>query len=224
LALAEQFAGLFDDAASHNLEALALAEEISAVDDIGLLSANLCLTLRQTDRLIEGLAYGRKGAEVLKSLQIQRQEGQARNRIGHTLLALHRWDDADAAYADALAVWEPLQHPNRYEAVAGRAVAAFHLNRRDEALALIDEALSFVEHEGLQGIVEPVLLLLNCAAVLRRVGQAERAQGALQRAETWLRAIAGRISDEGVRQSFVNRPDNRELERRLGTTLAESCP
>ncbi len=215
LALGEQFAGLFDEAAGHNLEALSLAEEISAIDDVGLLSANLCLTLRQTNRLNEGLAYGLKGADLLKSLGIQRQEGQARNRVGHTLLALRRWIDADAAYAQALAVWEPLQHPNRFEAMAGRAVTAFHLNRRSEALSLVDETLTLVERAGLQGVVEPVLLLLNCEQVLRRTGQMARAQQTLQQAAAWINTIAGRISDDRLRQTFLNRPDNQAVARRL---------
>ncbi|MBI1294234.1 hypothetical protein GC175_04665 [bacterium] len=220
LALTEQFAGLFEDAAAHNLEALAIAEEIGAMDDVGLLSANLCLTLRQTGRLSEGLAYGVKGAELLRRLRALRQEGQARNRVGHTLLSMHRWAEAAEAYAEALAVWEPLQHPNRIEAVAGRAIAAFHLNRSDEALALVEETLSFVARAGLQGAVEPVFLLLNCEDVLRGVGQVDRAQQALQLADDWIRRIAARISDESIRRVFLARPDNRELWQRLAQTTA----
>jgi predicted ATPase/DNA-binding SARP family transcriptional activator/tetratricopeptide (TPR) repeat protein len=222
LALAEQFAGLFDTAASHDLEALALAAEISAMDDVGLLSANLCLTLRQTDRVAEGLAYGRTGVEILNSHKILRQEGQARNRVGHTLLALQCWDDAHRAYGEALGVWETLEHPNRYEALAGQAVAAFHLNRRDEATRLVEEALSFVKTAGLQGIVEPVLLLLNGETVLSGLGQKERALAVLQQAQAWIEQIAARISDEAIQRAFLKRPDNNRLSDRLRTAMAGS--
>ncbi|MEZ4641010.1 MAG: tetratricopeptide repeat protein, partial [Caldilineaceae bacterium] len=199
LALIEQFAGLYPAAVEHNLEALSLAEEINALDDLGLLSANFCLMLRPMGKLEEGLAYGQRGAQILHGLGIARQEGQARNRIGHTLLALRRWDEAYAAYAAALTVWEPLQHPNHIEAVAGRAVAAHRLGDHHEALRLVDEALSFVESNGLIGVVEPVLLLLHCEDVLRGLGESTRAGQVLQTAISWVDTIAGRISDEDVR-------------------------
>ncbi len=143
IALAEQFAGMYPQAIAHNLEGLALAEKIGAADDMGLLKANLCLSLRQHGDYAEALAYGVEAIAILQKLGITRQEGQARNRVGHTLLALERWSEADAAYGDALRVWEPIQHPNLYEAVAGRAVAAFCLGRRAEALAAVRVCVGF---------------------------------------------------------------------------------
>jgi DNA-binding SARP family transcriptional activator len=222
LALAEQFAGLYTEAIQHNGEALALAEKINAYGDAGLLKANLCLTLRQAGQLKEALAYGLEGIETLRQLGLSRQEGQARNRVGHTLLALQCWDDAHRAYGEALRVWETLEHPNRYEALAGQGVAAFHLNRRDEATRLVEEALSFVETAGLQGIVEPVLLLLNGETVLSGLGQKERALAVLQQARAWIEQIAARISDEAIQRAFLKRPDNNRLSGRLRTAMAGS--
>jgi hypothetical protein len=142
-------------------------------------------------------------------------EGQARNRVAHTLSALERWDDAYAAYAEALAVWESLQHPNRFEAKAGRAVAAGQLARTDESLALAGEVVDCVATAGLQGLVEPVSLSLNCAAVLTETGQPDRARQVVQQAAAWVQMIAGRISDGEIRKSYLhNRPDNQLLASR----------
>jgi tetratricopeptide (TPR) repeat protein len=203
LALAEQFAGLYTEAIQHNKEALALAEKINARGDAGLLKANLCLTLRQAGQFEQALAYGLEGIETLRQLGLARQEGQARNRVGHTLLALERWADAHTAYAEALAVWDTMQHPNRIEALAGRAVAALEMGKKEEALALIDEVSTFVSDQGLVGIVEPVLLLCNCARVFKGCDQPQQARRALIQAETWIVQIAGRISAEDVRTAFV---------------------
>ena len=219
LALAEQFAGLYAEALAHNLAALAIAEEMGDVDEIGLLKANLCLTLRQQGDLAAALAYGLDAVKILHTLGSFRIEGQARNRVGHTLLALERWEAAYAAYGEALALWERLQHPNRYEAVAGRAVAALRLSQADEALALVEEVLDFAASTGLTGIVEPVLLLLNCEAVLAADGQTDRARQILRQAVDWVETVAHRISDDRVRMSFLhNRPDNQRLQSRIAAT------
>ncbi|MFZ1757345.1 MAG: hypothetical protein WAU10_26600, partial [Caldilineaceae bacterium] len=120
---------------------------------------------------------------------------------------------ADAAYAQALEVWEPLQHPNRYEAVAGRGLTAWRLGHRAEALALAEEAIAFVQTEGMVGIVEPALLLLNCHRVFAEAGEKKRADWSLQRAVDWVETIAGRISDEAMAAAFRNRPDNQIVAR-----------
>jgi tetratricopeptide (TPR) repeat protein len=216
LALAEQFAGLYPAAIAHNLEALAITRKVGATDDEGLVQANLCLTMRQSGDWEQGLAYGLAAIAVLEEVKWARGLGQARNRVGHTLLALERWADAYAAYEEALLVWAPLQHPNRYEALAGRAVAAARLGKQEDALALVAEVLEFTATAGLAGIVEPVLLLLNCATVLGDAGQTAQARDALLQADAWVQTIAGRISDDAVRAAFLHqRPDNQRLCDRL---------
>jgi len=217
LALAEDFAGLYAASIVHSQEALALAKEIGAVHYIGLIKENLCLTLRHSGRLDESLSYGLESIEVMQRLKMVRLEGQARNRVGYTLLDMKRWADAYAAYGEALVVWKTLPYPNRYEAMAGRGVAALHLGKKAEALALVEEALVFVESQEMYGIVEPVLLLLNCATVLSDAGQTVRAQQALAQASAWVQMIADRISDDAVRDVFLHqRPDNLRLRDLLG--------
>lgn len=217
LALAEQFAGLYADAVSHNQAALTIAEEMGDTDYIALLKANLCLTFRQQGALTAALDDGLAAVASLRTLGNRRIEGQARNRVGHTLLALERWVDAEVGYREALIVWEPMQHPNRYEAVAGRAAALWQLGRAAEALPLAQEVLTFVSAAAeMSGIVEPVLLLLNCAAVLAGCGEQRSAQQALQYANAWVQLVAGRTSDDAVRTAFLARPDVQTLSRRVG--------
>ena len=219
MALAEQFAGLYPAAIAHNLEALAICRAIGAFEDAGLLQANLCLTMRQSGDWEQGLHYGVTAIAVLEEVKWARGLGQARNRVGHTLLALERWADAYAAYGEALVVWAPLQHTNRYEALAGRAVAAARLGKQEEALALVAEVLNFTETAGLAGVVEPVLLLLNCATVLGDAGQTAQAREVLLQADAWVQTIAGRISDDAIRAAFLHqRPDNQRLRSRLAAS------
>jgi len=215
LALAEQFAGLYAEAVMHNQAALAIAEAIGDADESALLKANLCLTLRQQGALTAALDYGLAAVASLRTLGNRRIEGQARNRVGHTLLTLGQWALAARAYEEALAVWAHTQHPNRYEAVAGRAVALAHLGQPAEAVALVQEVLTFVDTHELVGIVEPVLLLLNCATVLCAAGQMAQAAATLQRGAAWVEMVAERISDEAVRHAFLQRPDVQRLAEHL---------
>ncbi len=223
-ALAEQFSGNYAAAIAHNLEALAIAEEIGDIDEMALLKADLCLTMRQSGALSGALAYGLEAIDMLVSLGNKRIEGQARNRVGHTLAVLARWADAYAAYGEALSVWATVQHPNRYEAIAGRAVAALQLGQRSEALALVEEVLNFILGNGVIGIVEPVRLLLNCEAVLTGVGQGEHGHQVLLQAKNWVQTIASRISDDNVRATFLDsRPDNQLLKSRVSSLLDKRC-
>jgi len=76
--------------------------------------------------------------------------------------------------------------------------------------------LDFVAASDLAGIVEPVLLLLNCETVLTGLGQIAAARQVLTQADAWVQTVAARISDEAVRAAFLdNRPDNQVLQRRL---------
>lgn len=219
IALSEQFAGMYDRAIAHNEEALTLADAIGAADDVALLQANLCLTMRQSGELEQGLIYGQNAVEGLRALGHARMEGQARNRVGHTLSARARWAEAYAAYGEALVVWAPQEHSNRFEAIAGRAVTAYQLGRREEAVALVAEILDYVAENGLLGLVEPILLLLNCETVLTATGQNEKARQVLRQAEAWVQMIADRISDDEVRHAFLhNRPDNQLLNTRSAST------
>ena len=94
-------------------------------------------------------------------------------------------------------------------------MALYHLGRQPEALALVQEVLTFVAAADLVGIVEPVLLLLNCETVLTGYGEGAVAQQPLQRAADWVQMVAGRISDDGVRTAFLARPDVQALQCRL---------
>ena len=123
--LAAWFAGMYPEALEYNHKALALAEEIGDREGIGLLKANLSMSYRNAGDLEKSLAFGIEAVPLLDELAVRRIEGQARNRVGHTLLALERWQEADEMYASALEVWHPLNNPNLYEAKAGRLSPPF---------------------------------------------------------------------------------------------------
>lgn len=220
IALAEQFAGMYPQAIAHNREALALAEQAGAFNDAGLLKANLCLTLRQTGSYTEALDFGLQAVQALNAMGLSRMEGQTRNRVGHAYLKLQRFGEARLAYEAAFALLDTLHHPNRFEASAGLAVALLHLGQREQALEQINHVLAYVETEGLSGLVEPALLILNCEAVLNALGQLQRAENALKLGYQWVQTIAERISDSEMQDSFLHKKtDVCQLRLRLNAYL-----
>ncbi|MCB2010034.1 MAG: hypothetical protein KDF64_05435 [Geminicoccaceae bacterium] len=204
LALCEQFIGLFDQAIAHNREALIDAEAIGAFDDMGLLHANLCLTMRQTGDFDEALVHVLQGITFLRRTGLLRMEAQARNRQGHVLRELGRWSEAEAAYDAALALWAELAHKNRHEAHAGRAVVLARTGRIGEALAIADRLADPQLQDDLKAVVEPVLLLRNLCEVFRLADDHARADHARKRAAEWIGRIASRISDDDLKDHYLD--------------------
>jgi predicted ATPase len=210
------FMGRYQEAKELTTAGLALAEEVEDREGVGLLQANLCLINRNLGDLDQALSHGETAIALLQKLGAKRMEGQARNRLGHTLLAQRRWQEAEHAYRDALATWQSLANPNMYEAKAGQAVALLSLGQPDEARQLVDEVLEFTMGDALKRVVEPILLLLNCETVLAATGQSARAVATLQQAQTWMETIASRNDDVSVRGHYWhNIPAHIELRQRL---------
>ncbi|WP_029041903.1 BTAD domain-containing putative transcriptional regulator [Cucumibacter marinus] len=204
LALSEQFAGLLEESLAHNREALAEAEEIGAMDDIGLLCANLCMVLRKAGDLEGALAYGKRGVDVLGRLRLTRMSCMARNRVGHVLVALGRWAEAEAVYVEVARVWETLGHSNVHEAHAGRAVAMAQSGRLEEAEALADSVLDHVLEQGTQGLVEPVLLLWGLSRVYGLAGKEEKRQQVRALAEKVVARASAVIGDEELLRRYLD--------------------
>jgi len=214
--LAACLAGMYPQALEFSHAALAIAGEIEDRFGEGLLKSNLCMIYRNAGDLPRSLDMGTEAVERLGELGTRRLEGQARNRLGHTLLALERWQAADEMYAAALGVWALLDNPNIFEAKAGRAVSALRLGRAAEALDLVFDVMAFARGDALRQVVEPVLMLLNCETVLKETAHAARAAEVLAQAKDWMDTIASRNDDESFRRAYLdNVPANQRLRERL---------
>jgi tetratricopeptide (TPR) repeat protein len=126
LSLAAWFAGLYDDALHYLQAALSLAEEVGDREAVGIIRRNRCLVQRNIGNLEVALVQGQAALVPLQESGMHRFEGLCRNRIGHTLLVLDRSGDATIMYTAALALWQRLNNPNRFEALAGLAAALQH--------------------------------------------------------------------------------------------------
>lgn len=196
------FARRHADAIAYASEGLALAEATGDQEAVGLLGSNLCLIHRVAGHPAQAIAYGEAALPTIQSLKNRRMEGQCRNRLGHALLALGRAAEAEAMFRQALAVWDALENPNRYEALAGHAAALLALGRAAEAAVLVEEVLAFAIGDAPQRVIEPMLLFRYCVQVLTAGGESARARAVQAQAQAWVERIAARNTDPAVGAAY----------------------
>ncbi len=201
--LALDFSGYFQQAIEHYAESLTISEEMNDVEGAGLLHANICLARRRMGDLAGARESGAKGIEMLSKLGARRMEGQARNRFSHTLFAIGNYEAAYTAYQAAVTCWQRQENANIYEALAGLAASAGQLGHFDEAQALVERVMTFAQADNLHKVVEPCLMMLNCASALRALGDQAQVETALRLASDWIQTIADRISDPAMRQHYI---------------------
>jgi len=131
---------------------------------------------------------------------------------GHALLGLGRLVEAADAYQQCLTLRRELgQSHMAMEALAGLANVYKTQEFLDKALSTIEEILTYLETETLDGADEPSLVYLACYRVLEAC-EDPRAQDILNIAYNLLQESAAKISNEEFRRSFLeNVAANREI-------------
>jgi tetratricopeptide (TPR) repeat protein len=123
--------------------------------------------------------------------------------LGHARVGLGRLEEATDAYGEALAVHrESQEHYRANEPLAGLARIALAQGDRHQAQAHVEEILSYLETSTLDGALEPLRVYLTCYRALQ-ANDDPRAHTILQEAHRFLQQLAGKISDEEERRSFL---------------------
>jgi biotin operon repressor len=87
--------------------------------------------------------------------------------------------------------------------LAGLARIALAQDRMSDALARVQEILSWISVHGIDGIDYPLLVYLTVYRVLAQAGEAEQAREILDEAHTLLKERAGKLEDEDLRSLFL---------------------
>jgi tetratricopeptide (TPR) repeat protein len=147
----------------------------------------------------------------LQALRITQETGNRSRqatmwmKLGHALLGLEQPEEATEAYRESLALRRELDQPNlATEPLAGLARVALAQGDLARAQACVEEILSHLETGTLHGTISPFEVYLTCYRVLK-ASQDPRAQEILNTAHDRLQEWAARITDEGLRRSFLER-------------------
>jgi class 3 adenylate cyclase/tetratricopeptide (TPR) repeat protein len=131
--------------------------------------------------------------------------------LGHAMADMEHLEVATIAYNRALSLRRDMKQLGpAIEVLAGLAYVAILQNNPKQALAHLEEVLSWLETKGMAGLDNPFWVYLRSYNVLNLASNhasapAERAQAILARAYTTLHEQAARLSHEKVRHNFLSK-------------------
>jgi predicted ATPase len=153
----------------------------------------------------EALPYATRCHQVACERGSRRYEGYALLYMGNALAGLGRWSEANAAYADALQLYQLLDiQPLVAEAQAGLARVALMQGDRTAALTWVEKILAILAASPTIGLDEPFQIYLTCCHTLTANAD-PRAMVVLERGAKELFRYAEQITDSELRRSFLER-------------------
>lgn len=150
-----------------------------------------------------------RALEIAEDLDDRRQIGYALTRMGHTLTALGRFDEAAAALQKAFQLHCALQQTNRsIYPLAGLAKLAQRQGELAHAQQIVEQILGHLATRCLDATDEALQVYLTCFEILQAAGDA-RSAALLQMAREQLQRRAATIADDAARKLFWSAPLHR---------------
>jgi tetratricopeptide (TPR) repeat protein len=165
--------------------------------------------------------HGQRALRVAREIDDRLRQGLVLTHLGRALAGLGRMDEAAASFREAAAVHREMAHPHlSVEALAGLAEVVLTQGDGEQARALVDKVLAYLQDSSQAGPGDPTWLYLSCYRVLHAGGD-PRAAELLAAAQRLLLEKATTIADEDLRRSFLeNVPAHREVVRLCGLPAA----
>ena len=160
----------------------------------------------------QGLALARLAWDITVAVEARDQETMALIQLGRAEFALGRFAQAKQRFGEALGVALDIDHPRRYDAMAGIARVAMAQDDLTTAMREVTRLIAHVEAGGtFAGVESPRLVELTCDQVLEKVGDGCASEW-IERAHADLQTAALAINDARARQAFLTQvPLHREL-------------
>jgi tetratricopeptide (TPR) repeat protein len=173
----------------------------------------------------QALAYATEGWQRGQTGRPPEVQAYALIGIGHAQRQLGELAAATTAYQQAFDLYTTIQRPDlAAEAQAGLAALAQQQGDRQRAVGLVEAVLAQLAAQPISGQDEPFFLYLTCYQVLA-AAQDPRAPMILQQGYTLLQRYAEQITDERLRQSFLeNVPVHRALRQVTGWGFDKLSP
>jgi tetratricopeptide (TPR) repeat protein len=160
----------------------------------------------------DALPYVEQGLALAREIGERYVEAYALTALGHVLGALGQHDRARAAYQQSLALRQAMGHATEAtETQAGLARLSLAGGDLAQAMGYVEDILTHLEGNTLEGTEQPLLVYLTCYRVLR-ASDDPRADELLAEGHRLLQEIAGTFADPELCRSFLeNVPAHREL-------------
>ncbi len=195
--------GDYAQAIAYYEQYLRICREIGERRDEGIALVNLGLLLHQQCDNRAAYEYSQQALFIMQEIGDRHAQGYVLTNSGHALAGLRQWIEAAEAYRQALILRRGLGQPHLViETLAGLARVSLAQGELAQAQTQLEEILTYLETNALDGTDEPLRIYLTCYRVLR-ANQDPRAQEILTIAYRLLQERAAKISDEKLRRSFL---------------------
>jgi predicted ATPase/class 3 adenylate cyclase len=210
--------GRLQTARREHQQALTLYQTLGNRLGESLAANNLALVLHDLNEHEEAIRFARQALQIDRAIGDKVGQGYSLTTLGLALEGLKVWDEAANAYEEARTIRQQIgQHSYAMDDVAGLARIALHQRKHQEALVYVQEARTWLDKNGTEGMEHPLRLYLTLASAFEAMDQLAAARQMLKAAAQMVQEQAARISDEAVRQSFLEEgPLHQVLYEQLG--------
>ena len=214
LGFAYMTVGQFETAGQNLKQALVVCQ--AAGDRWGTIwrMSYLGLLAHQLEDNQTALTLTAEALRIAREFGARHEQAMVLTHHAHALTGLGQWEQAQAAYEQALVMRRQLGESSlALETLAGMARLSLVRSDTEQALADIEHILTALAQPGaLEGADEPGRIYLTCWKVLQAAGD-PRASQARAAGQAWLAECARQINDPAIRESFLkNIPAHRELQ------------
>lgn len=197
--------GEYSEARDRFLEALHIRRGIGDHQGEGIVLGYLCHLDRLSRDYRSAEKYGQESLTITRDIGDRPYQARTLYYLGNLFAEQDRLGEAEDAYRKSLALLKELgQDGPATESLAGLARVAMAGGRAEEALTFVEDILEYLESNSLDSTTEPFAVYLACCDVLR-ANDDPRGADILSTAVSILRERAGRIQDERLRLSFLQK-------------------
>lgn len=194
-------------------QGLKLAEQIGTEEGQVYLLSNLGLVMRDQGNLIMAKELLDKGLDLVQAMENERQIAFFLSYLGSVCLQAGHLEQAMEQAKTALTLWQTLGlHLRVVDDLVTVAATSLASGELTQALTYAEQALALLTECSGEGPEFPQRDYFVCYQVLSVAGQTERARAALQSAYNLVMARVEKITDDALRQSFLEKVAiNREI-------------
>jgi predicted ATPase/DNA-binding SARP family transcriptional activator len=196
--------GAYEKAESYLQQSLEINREIGArQNEANVLGFRGLLAHYRADNK-SALKHSQEALAIAEEVGDRSRQALIWMALGHTLLGLGSLDGAREAYQESISLRHELSQAHLVsEPQAALANISLIQGETTIALQYVEEILGEAEDcQKMDGLIDPAQVCLTCFQVLKDI-EDPRAPEILQRAHQQLQERTGKISDDGLRHSFL---------------------
>ena len=205
--------GIYQEAHQYMSQGLTILREIDARSHESITLVNLGLIACNQNDYADAHKYSKQAFDLAHEIGYTDGKGFALFGIGDALIGLDRYDEAKDAYQESLILRQEMDQPHLViESQEGLVRVAIKMRDNATAQQIIETLMSYLDKGNtLEGTESPNRIYLTCYQVLK-ANNDPRASTILEDGYNLLQERATKISDEELRQCFLNNVAvNREI-------------